>query len=75
MIGQELSSISNDEELKRTIARISELMNSKPRAGTSQADELASLAAIVERYEDIHYPVDPPALDEAIRFRIEQMKL
>lgn len=70
----DLGSISNEAELEMAIARISELMKASPKPGTPEGDELALLAAIVECYEDLHYPIDPPTPDDAIKFRLEQMK-
>jgi len=36
--------------------------------------ELERLTLLVEAYEDIHYPMDPPDPVEAIKFRMEQMQ-
>ena len=34
--------------------------------------ELDALVSQVERYEDEHYPIDPPSAEEAIKFAIDQ---
>ena len=34
--------------------------------------ELDALVSQVERYEDEHYPIDPPSPEEAIEFALDQ---
>jgi len=41
----------------------------------STGDELEVLALLIEDYENKKYPIDPPDLIEAIKFRMEQMRL
>jgi len=48
-------------------------MDAKP--GTPDMDELELLTALVEMYEDRHYPISPPDPVDAIRFRMEQLGL
>ena len=43
--------------------------------GTSEAEELALWALVVEDCEKRGYPIGPPALIGAIRFRMEQQGL
>lgn len=40
---------------------------------TPDGDRLDALATLIETYESLHYPMDPPDPVEAVRFRIEQM--
>src|SRR4051794_17972374 len=42
---------------------------------TPDADRLDVLATLIESYEDVHYPMDPPDPIEAIKFRMEQQGL
>lgn len=58
---------------KTALARVYELMQQEPRAGSPEADELELLALLVEDYEDKNFPVPPPEPLEAIKFRVEQM--
>ncbi len=58
---------------KTALARVYELLQQEPRAGSPEADELELLALLVEDYEDKHFPVPPPEPLEAIKFRVEQM--
>lgn len=48
-------------------------MDAEP--GTDEGDELEVLAALIEVYEERHFPVDPPDPIEAIRFRMDQQGL
>jgi HTH-type transcriptional regulator/antitoxin HigA len=43
------------------------------RKGSPEGDELEILSILIEKYEDIHYPIDFPDPIEAIKFRMEQM--
>lgn len=40
--------------------------------GTPRGDRLDVLVALVESYEQTHYPIDPPSPAHALRFRREQ---
>lgn len=43
--------------------------------GTSEADEREILVALIETYENQHYPIGPADPVEAIKFRMEQQGL
>ncbi len=43
--------------------------------GTEEGDELDVLLVLVDDYEKIHHPIDPPDPIDAIKFRMEQMNL
>lgn len=64
--------IENEEEYERALSRIEALMDAE--AETPEMDELKRLTIIVEAYEDVHYPMDPPDQMEAIKFRMEQLQ-
>jgi len=40
--------------------------------GTRESDRLEVLMALVDAYERMHYPIDPPDPIDAVRFRLEQ---
>lgn len=40
--------------------------------GTPDGDRLDRLATLIDAYETLAYPMDPPDQIEAIKFRIEQ---
>ena len=41
--------------------------------GTANGDRLGELVALVESYEEAHFPMDIPSPIEAIKFRMEQV--
>lgn len=65
--------IRTDVELDAALARIGELLTSKP--GSPQYDELNALADQVKAYENRHYPIGLPSLAGAIEFHMEQRNL
>jgi HTH-type transcriptional regulator/antitoxin HigA len=65
--------IRNNNDLKRALARIDQLIDATP--GTTDYDELEVLSTLVEVYESQHFPIDPPDPVEAIKFRMEQQGL
>ena len=67
--------IKTEREHEWALARIAELMDADPAEDTPAADELELLALLVDRYEEEHYPVDPPDPVDAIEFRMEQLGL
>ena len=62
--------IRTPEDHKAALARVDELMNAGE--GTPEAAELEVLAILTERYEKEAFPIDPPAVVDAIQFRMEQ---
>ncbi|SPD72601.1 putative transcription regulator with HTH domain [uncultured Desulfobacterium sp.] len=65
--------IKTEEDYNAALDRIEQLMDAKP--GTEEMDELELLTALVEMYEDKHYPIHRPDPVEAIKFRMEQLGL
>ena len=63
--------IKNEADYDKALSRIEQLMDAKP--GTAEMDELELLTALVEMYEERHFPIDPPDPIDAIKFRMEQM--
>jgi len=55
------------------LKRVESLMDA--RAGTARGDELELWAFLIESYEAMHYPIDPPDPIHAIRFSMEQQGL
>ena len=62
--------IKTEREYQTMLAHIEELMDAAPNS--PEADELELLTFLVEKYEDEHYPIEPPDPIEAIIFRMEQ---
>lgn len=65
--------IRNDDDLRAVFARL-EFIFQAPE-GSPEADEMEVLVALVESYENKHYPVGPADPIEAIKFRMEQQGL
>lgn len=65
--------IHNDADLSQALERIGELWGAV--VGTPEGDELDILAMLVERYEDVHFPMPPSDPVAAIKFMMEQKGL
>ena len=65
--------IKNEEDYEKALSRIEQLMDAKP--GTAEMDELELLTALVEMYEERHFPISWPDPIDAIKFRMEQLGL
>lgn len=65
--------IKNEKDYDTTLSRIEQLMDAK--SGTTEMDELELLTALVEMYEERHFPISPPDPIDAIKFRMEQLGL
>jgi len=65
--------IKNEEDHNRALSRIEQLMDAKP--GTAEMDELELLTALVEMYEELHFPISWPNPIDAIKFRMDQLGL
>jgi HTH-type transcriptional regulator/antitoxin HigA len=67
--------IKTESDYDAALARIEELIDRNPDAGTSEADELEVLSVLVEEYESRRFPSSLPDPIEALRFRMEQQNL
>ncbi|MFP4500728.1 MAG: type II toxin-antitoxin system HigA family antitoxin [Candidatus Hydrogenedentota bacterium] len=65
--------IRTEAEYEAALNRVAALMTAE--SGTSEAEELALWALLVEDYEKREHPIEPPDPIEAIRFRMEQQGL
>ncbi len=65
--------IKNEKDHDTALSRIEQLMDAK--SGTAEMDELELLTALVEMYEERHFPINPPDPVDAIKFRMEQLGL
>ena len=65
--------IRNDDDLRTTFVRLQAIF--QEHEGSPEADEMEVLVALVEAYENKHYPVGPADPVEAIKFRMEQQGL
>ncbi|MCF2490158.1 type II toxin-antitoxin system HigA family antitoxin [Dyadobacter sp. CY347] len=67
--------IKNNEQYEEALANIYTLMQMDISADSKESDELEVLAILVKDYEHVHFPIPKPNPLEAIKFRMEQMKM
>ncbi len=65
--------IKTEEDYTKALKRLEVIFDAP--ANTSDGDEAELLGILIEKYEDEHYPIDPPDPIEAIKFRMEQMEM
>lgn len=65
--------IRNERDLRAAFKRLDLIFQAV--AGTPEAEEMEVLTALIEAYENKHYPISPPDPIEAIKFRMEQQGL
>jgi len=69
----EVKPIRSPADHKAALEEIERLWGAK--SGTREGDRLDVLATLVDAYENVHEPFDPPDPIEAIEFRMEQQGL
>ena len=69
----EIKPIRTKKDYESALAEVEGLWGAK--SGTPAGDRLDVLATLIDAYEAIHYPMDPPDPIEAIKFRMEQQGL
>jgi len=62
--------IRNDNDLHAAFTRLETIFQAPE--GSPEADEMEILVALIEAYENRHYPMGPADPIEAIKFRMEQ---
>jgi HTH-type transcriptional regulator/antitoxin HigA len=65
--------IRTKRDYEAALAEMERLWGAK--SGTPAGDRLDVLATLIDAYEAVHYPMDPPDPIEAIKFRMEQQGL
>ncbi len=63
--------IKTKKDYETALARLEVVFNSKP--GSAEGDELEVLGILIDKYEQVKYPIDFPDPIEAIKFRMEQL--
>jgi HTH-type transcriptional regulator/antitoxin HigA len=66
----ELKPIRTDADYETAMAQVEQLWGA--RSGTPDGDRLDVLATLIDAYEAVHHPMDPPDPIDAIKFRMEQ---
>jgi HTH-type transcriptional regulator / antitoxin HigA len=69
----ELRPIKTDVDYRAALKRLEVLFDAK--LGTQESDELEILGLMVDEYEKKHYPIEAPDPIEAIKIRMEEMRL
>ena len=69
----DIQPIKNEKIYDKALAEIEELWGTEE--GTEKGDKLDILLVLVEDYEEKNHPISPPDPIEAIKFRMEQMRL
>ena len=72
-MADELKPIRTKADYKKALVEVERLWGA--RSGTSEGDRLDVLATLIDAYETVHYPMDPPDPVAAILFRMEQQGL
>ena len=69
----EIKPIRTEEDYKKALSEVESLWGAPN--GTPKGDRLDVLATLIDAWEAVHYPMDPPDPIEAIRFRTEQQEV
>jgi len=65
--------IKNEEDYLKALERLEAIFDAP--IDSPDGDEAEILSILIEKYEDEHYPIEPPDPIEAIKFRMEQMDM
>lgn len=66
----EIRPIKTEKDYDLALARVNKIFDAKPN--TDEGDELDILVTLIEKYEQINYPIPEPDPIEAIKFMMEQ---
>lgn len=69
----EIKPIKSEIDYRAALKRLEEIFDAK--IGTPESDELEILGLLVDDYENTHFPIEAPDPIEAIKIRMEEMKL
>lgn len=69
----EVKPIRTKKDYEAALKEIERLWGAK--LGTREGDRLDVLATLIDAYEAVQFPIDPPDPIEAIKFRMEQQGL
>jgi HTH-type transcriptional regulator/antitoxin HigA len=63
--------IKSESDYKEALKRLEIIFDAD--LNTPEGDELEILSILIEKYENVHFPIDLPDPIEALKFRMEQM--
>ncbi len=69
----EIRAIKTENDYDLALGRLEEIFHAK--VDTPEGDEAEILSILIEKYEEIHYPIGMPDPIEAIKFRMEQLNM
>lgn len=70
-----MDNILNEHDYRLALKQCEALMDMHPEIGAKEGNELDKLASLIEAYESKTYPINPPSLEELIKFRIDQQRV
>ena len=65
--------IKSEEDYQNALVRLDVIFDTKK--GSKESDEADVLALLIDEYESQYYPIEAPDPIEAIKIRMEEMKL
>ncbi len=68
-----ITPIKNKDQYHKYLDRAYQLMQEDFQLNSKSSDELELLSILIEKYENEHFPIDPPNPIDAILFRIDQL--
>lgn len=72
MMGKiDIRPIKSEKDYDWALKEIEPYFEHEPRKGTPEADRFDILATLIEAYEARRWPIEPPGVTEAIRFRMD----
>lgn len=63
--------IKTETDYREALKRLEVIFDAS--LNTKEGDELEILGTLIDEYEKIHFPIELPEPNEAIKFRIEQL--
>ena len=72
MAKMEIRPLRSERDYDWALREIERYFENEPRRGSPEADRFDVLTDLIEAYEAKHWPVDPPEVIDAIKYRMEQ---
>ncbi len=69
-----IAPIRNKKDCEKALKRLEQIFEAKKK-GTEKGDELEILSILIKKYENEQFPSDLPDPSEAIKFRMEQLRM
>ena len=65
--------LKTEDDYNQALERLEAIFDAP--VDTPEGDEAELLGMLIEKYEDVYYPIEAPDPVEAIKFRMEQMNM